>query len=193
MQTHVFSPASSVDKDLFELMLLDAANSSTPTYICDVETNPANFERYCAEGRLRAEANARMRGKEWRREDQLTPGQALTVDELGRVGEGAVEEMLGLDVAPVLADSTDKRPDKTLAGIKFDVKSATPRPGDSFAVPVWQVASAGYDALLLVQHIEPGLARVWCCKCKAEGAAWTQLAGARGKKPFWRICCTPAA
>lgn len=190
LNTHVFSPSSALDKDLFELMLLNAAVSSTPSYIADVTTDPANFERYCAEGRMRAEANARMRGKEWRREDQLTPGQTLTIDELGRVGEGSIEEMLGLDVAAVLADSTDKRPDKTLASIKFDVKAATPRPGDSFAVPVWQVASAGYDALLLVQHIEPGLARVWCCKCKPEGAAWMKLGGVRGKRAFWRISCS---
>lgn len=191
LNTHVFSPSSQLDKDLFELMLLDAATNSTPTYIADVETDPANFERYCAEGRMRAEANARMKGNAWRREDQLTPGQDLTVDELGRVGEGAIEEMLGLDVAPVLADSTDRRPDKTLAGVKFDVKTATPRPGDSFAVPCYKVKNGGYDALLLVQHLEPGLARVWCCKCKPEGLAWMKLGGARGKTAFWRIACSP--
>lgn len=33
--THVFSPSPQLDKDLFELMLLDAANSSIPAYIAD--------------------------------------------------------------------------------------------------------------------------------------------------------------
>ena len=194
-----FSPENPLDRDMFASFITQAAASSTPTYICDIRTPPGRFEQYCFEGRARAEANARMRGKAWRPTDQVTPGQALTVDELGRVGEGYIEEMLagpdgerGLDVAPVLADSTDDRPDKTLNGLKFDVKAANPRPGDSFAVPIWQVASKGFDALLLVQHIEPGLARVWCCRCKPEGGAWRSQAGVRGKKPFWRIECTPA-
>lgn len=187
-----FSTENELDRDLFAHFITAAAANSTPTYICDIRTPPGKFEQYCLEGRMRAEANARMKGTAWRQSDQLTPGQALTVDELGRVGEGYIEEMLGLDVAPVLADRTDDRPDKTLNGLKFDVKAANPRPGDSFAVPCWQVANKGFDALLLVQHIEPGLARVWCCRCKPEGGAWRSQAGVRGKKPFWRIECTPA-
>lgn len=188
-----FSTQSDLDRDMFASFITLAAANSTPTYICDIRTPPGRFEQYCAEGRARAEANARMRGKDWRPSDQNTPGQTLTVDELGRVGEGYIEEMLGgLDVAPVLVDSTDDRPDKTLNGLKFDVKASNPRPGDSFAVPIWQVAAKGYDALLLVQHLEPGLARVWCCRCKPEGGAWRSQHGVRGKKPFWRIECTPA-
>jgi hypothetical protein len=139
---------------------------------------------------MRAEANARMRGKEWRAQDQRTPGQALTVDELGRVAEGSIEAMLGLDVAPVLADSTDDRPDKTVQGVAFDVKGANVRPGNTFSVPCWQVASKGYDALLLVQHIEPGLARVWCCKCLPGGEGWRHYPGVRGKKDFWQLTCS---
>jgi len=191
---YVFSPASAVDRDLFELMILDASKSSQPRYICDVSTSASNFDRYCAEGRARAAANAAMRGARWHAGDQLTPGHSLTVDELGRVGEGAVEELIGIDVAAVLLDATDARPDRTVAGVRFDVKSADVRPGNSFAVPVWRVDGGDYDALLLVQHIQPGLSRVWCCKSAAAGAAWSRRAGVRGKSDFYRIeCALPAA
>ncbi|WP_444846589.1 hypothetical protein [Duganella caerulea] len=183
-----------MDRDLFELMVLDASKSSTPRYICDVSTSASNFDRYCDEGRARAAANAAMRGARWHAGDQNTPGHALTVDELGRVGEGAIEELLGIDVAAVLTDATDARPDRTVAGVRFDVKTADVRPGNSFAVPVWRVDGRDYDALLLVQHVEPGLARVWCCKSEAAGAAWTKRPGVRGKGDFYRIeCPTPAA
>lgn len=185
----ILTPSDSLDREIFEAALLEAASSPRPTYICDIQTDPVLFEQLCAEGRMRAEANARMRGQGWRPQDQLTPGKRLTVDELGRVAEGAIEAMLGLDVAPVLADSTDDRPDKTLAGLRFDVKGADVRPKNTFSVPCWQVATKGYDALILVQHVEPGLARVWCCKCEPEGESWQKMAGVRGKKPFWLIGC----
>ncbi len=183
------SPNDSLDRELFETMILEAAASPTPVYVCDIETDPALFEQHCAEGRMRAEANARMRGGDWKGQHQHTPGSALTIDELGRVAEGAIEAMLGLDVAAVLEDSTDDRPDKTLAGVKFDVKGSFVRPGNTFALPCWQVATKGYDSLLLVQHLEPGKARVWCCKCQPGGEAWTKLNGVRGKGAFWRISC----
>lgn len=184
-----FNPADELDRDIFEAHILECAASPTPVLVGDIKTDPSDFERLCAEGRMRAEANARMRGREWKAADQLTPGQTMTVDELGRVAEGAIDAMLGLDVAPVLADSTDDRPDKTVAGVKFDVKGSFVRPGNTFSIPCWQVATKGYDALLLVQHIEPGLARVWCCSCAPGGEAWTKMAGVRGKKPFWRVAC----
>lgn len=185
----VYSPESEVDRGIFEMMLLEAATDSTPTQIGDVTYNPEAFERYCAEGRMRAEANARMRGGRWRPQDQATPGCELTVDELGRVAEGAVEAMLGLDVAAVLADGVDARPDKTIAGVRFDVKGAHPRPGDSFAVPTRKVHE--YDALVLVQHIEPGRARVWCCKsAPGDSRRWGFRRGVRGKSDFYRIQCS---
>lgn len=184
------SPSDALDREIFESLILEAAQSPTPTYIADIKTDPELFEQLCAEGRMRAEVNARLRGQEWKAGDQRTPGQKLTVDELGRVTEGAIEAMLGLDVAPVLQDSTDNRPDKTLAGVKFDVKGAEKRPGDTFSVPCWHIATKGYDALLLVQHVEPGLARVWCCSAHPAGPAWVKMAGVRGKKPFWRLTCS---
>lgn len=190
MHPITLSPVDSIDRDIFESLILEAAQSHTPAYIADIKTDPELFEQLCAEGRMRAEVNARLRGKEWKAADQRTPGQQLTVDELGRVTEGSIEAMLGLDVAPVLQDSTDDRPDKTVAGVKFDVKGAEKRPGDTFSVPCWQIATKGYDALLLVQHLEPGLARVWCCSAQPGGPAWTKLNGVRGKKPFWRLTCT---
>lgn len=183
------SPSEALDREIFESLILEAAASAAPTYICDVSIDPELFEQHCTEGRMRAEANAKMRGGDWKPQDQRTPGQELTVDELGRVAEGAIEAMLGLDVAAVLDDSVDARPDKTVAGVRFDVKGSAVRAGNTFAVPCWKVAKGDWDALLLVQHIEPGRARVWCAKCSPGGEHWTKLNGVRGKRPFWRLSC----
>lgn len=178
-----------LDKEIFQSLILDAAESQTPVYICDIESDPDKFEQYCAEGRMRAEANARMRGKDWKASVQKIPGIKLTADEIGRAAEGPIEEMVGLDVAAVLADSTDDRPDVVVEGVRFDVKGATVRANNTFAVPHYQVLTKGYNALLLVQHIEPGKARVWCVKCSPGGESWTYMQGVRGNKPFWRIAC----
>lgn len=195
MTTHVtFESTSEVDRDIFELLLLDAADDSSPAYIGDIRYPATMFETWCAEGRMRAAVNAKLRGSSWSAKDQRTPGSTLTVDELGRTCEGAIETMLGLDVAAVLHDGTDDRPDKTLNGVKFDVKGSLVRPGNTFAIPCWQALSKGYDALILSQHVEPGLARVWCCACKPVGAsAWQYMQGVRGKKPFYRIACPQPA
>lgn len=182
-----FTPSNDFDRFAFEQLLLSAADSSTPTYIGDVATDPAQFERLCAEGRQRSDVNKSTRGS-WKAAHQHTPGQALTVDELGRVCEGAVEAMVGLDAAAVVLDGTDDRPDKTLAGVKFDVKGSAVRPNNTFAVPCWQVENKGYDALVLVQHVAPGHARVWCVKC-APSACWKRMGGVRGKQDFWLIPC----
>lgn len=186
-----FSPNSALDRDLFEIGCLYAAESPLPTYLGDITYAAAeHYERWLAEGDMRTAANRRMGTAHARSEaHQRIPTTTLTVDQIGRLAEGPIELMLGLDVAAVLSDSTDARPDRTLSGVRFDVKGAAVRPGNSFAVPCWRVARGEYDALLLVQCIEPGRARVWGCACR-PGPGWQEYpASQAGKRPFYRIAC----
>jgi len=192
----VFRPENGADREVFELYVIDAADSLIPVFLGEIHTDPALHDVWCAEGRMRAEMNARRKGADWKAYVQKIPGTALTVDEIGRLGEGPIERMLGLDVAAVV-ESTDDRPDKVIAGIKFDVKASLARAGDTFSLPVWQVKSKNYDALILVQHIEPGRCKAWCGRCAPESAAWEMRPGAiskgKRKSPFYLIRCTPAS
>lgn len=187
----VFTPESTLDRDLFEIGCLYAAECPAPSYIGDIAYDPGNcYERWLLEGDMRTAANRRIGTAHARSEaHQRIPNTALTVDQIGRLAEGPIELMLGLDVAAVLPDSTDARPDKTLGGVRLDVKGAAPRPGNSFAVPCWRVARGEYDALLLVQCVEPGLVRVWGCACR-PGDGWQEYPASQvGKRPFYRIAC----
>lgn len=190
--TPVFRPESETDRDIFELLVLSAACSQTPLFIGEIHTDPVLHDVWCGEGRMRAEMNARRKGADWKGFVQKIPGTKLTVDEIGRLGEGPVELMLGLDVAAVV-EGTDDRPDKVIDGVKFDVKASLERPENTFSLPVWQVESKDYDALLLVQHVEPGRVRVWCGACDKKSPAWQMRPGAmsRGKRkgPFYLITC----
>lgn len=190
-----FSHDSALDRDLFQDACLEAANSPEPTYVGDIAYDAAlYFERWLDEGTMRTAVNKRIGTAHAKQTaHQRIPGQALTVDQLGRICEGPIELLLGLDVAAVLLDSTDARPDLTVDGVRFDVKGSSVRPENSFAIPCWQALTDKYDALLLVQHVSPGLARVWCCKC-TPGRGWQQRPPSQpGKKPFFRIACpTPA-
>jgi hypothetical protein len=191
-----FSPESELDRDLFAVACLEAASSSTPTYIGDIAYDAGlHYERWIAEGSMRTAVNARIGTAHARQAAmQRIPGQDLTVDQIGRICEGPIELLLGLDVAAVLTDSTDARPDLTVDGVRFDVKGSRARAENSFAVPCWQACSGRYDALLLVQHVAPGLARVWCCKCTPGGSSWQQRPPSQpGKKPFFRIACPAPA
>lgn len=188
-----FSPDSYFDKDIFSISCLQAADDSAPSYIGDIEYEPENnFELWLGEGSMRTAANSRFQTSH-KPQHQYIPGQQLTVDQLGRICEGPIELMLGLDVAAVLDDRTDARPDLTVSGVRFDVKGSAVRPENSFAIPCWQANSGRYDALLLVQHVRPGLARVWGCKC-SPGQGWQERPAAMaGKKPFYRIACPDLA
>ena len=188
-----FNTDSCFDKDIFKDSCLQAAGSSAPSLIGDIEYDPAiNFELWLAEGDMRTAANSRFQ-KAHQAQHQFIPGQALTVDQLGRICEGPIELMLGLDVAAVLDDRTDARPHLTVSGVLFDVKGSAVRPENSFAIPCWKANSGRYDALLLVQHVRPGLARIWGCKC-SPGAGWQERPAAMaGKKPFYRIACPDLA
>jgi hypothetical protein len=186
-----FRPGHAADADIFQLLCVEAASSSKPTYIGDIVYDPStHFEQWIAEGDARMNVNTKTgKAHSNQKNIQKIPGVTFTVDQLGRICEGPVELLLGLDVAAVVENGTDDRPDKTFEGIRFDVKGATKREENSFAIPCWQALSGKYDALMLVQHLEVGRVRVWVCKCKpAEG--WMKLAGSKvGKKPFYRIAC----
>lgn len=186
---HVFDHRDEMDRDLLELYINEHATSPVPRCAGYLKTDASRFEQLCAEGRGRSSANASMRGDAWNAGHQHTPGHTLTVDEVGRVAEGGVEDFLGIDVAAVLPDATDARPDIVRGGVRFDIKAACVRPGDTFSVPCWQVDGGRYDALLLVQHIEPGRARLWVCKCDPSSPAWERRPGVRGKADFYLIHC----
>lgn len=181
--------SDALDRELFEAALLAAAESPTPSYICDIRHAPELVPFWAEEGRQRARENALRLGKRWRPQDQHSPGQNFTADEIGRVAEGPVELMLGLDVAAVLKGQVDARPDKTLDGVRFDVKGSENRPRNTFSLPVDKVDVNGYDALILVRYLMPGHVRVWCCKCKPEGGAWEQRDGVRDKNDYYLITC----
>lgn len=181
--------SDALERELFEAALLAAATSPTPSYICDIHHDVALLPKWCEEGRQRAKENAEMRGKAWKPQDQHTPGQSFTADEIGRVAEGPVELMLGLDVAAVLKGRVDARPDKTLDGIRFDVKGAENRPDNTFSLPVYKVKQNKYDALILVRYIKPGHVRVWACKCAPVKPAWCEMDGVRDKGPFYKVSC----
>lgn len=183
----VLNQNDDLEKTIFQSLIIEASKSSKPTYICDIRTDPSKFEQLCEEGRQRTAVNKKIQAN-FKPGNQITKGQKLTADEVGRLTEHPIEEMLGLDVAAVLEDSTDDRPDKVVDGVKFDVKGSVYRKTNSFSLPVWQVKTKGYDALLLVQHIEPGHSRVWCCKCE-PGEAWKCHAGVGGKSAFFCITC----
>lgn len=181
--------SDSLDRELFEAAILAAAQSSSPSYICDIHHDPALVPLWADEGRQRTQDNAQRQGKEWRPQKQHIPGQTFTADEIGRVAEGPVELMLGLDVAAVLQGQVDARPDKTIDGIRFDVKGTENRPDNTFSLPIYKVVQDNYDALILVRYLEPGHVRVWCCKCQAAGPAWSARPGMPGKTPFYVISC----
>lgn len=188
-----YTPDSELDRDLFQAACLAAAESSTPSYIGEIAYDPTNhYEQWLAEGSMRTAVNKKIgTAHELQAKHQRIPGQALTVDELGRVCEGPVELLLGLDVAGVLMDSTDARPDKTVDGVRFDVKGSMVRPGNTFSLPCHKALKGDYDALILVQHVEPGRVRVWCCKCEVGGPSWTKFnPSQKGKTPFYRISCS---
>lgn len=189
LQTSTFSPASSLDKDIFALNCLAAAESSSPAYVGDIEYDAGeHYQKWYQEGCDRTAANAGFQRKH-SPEHQHIPGQALTVDQLGRICEGPVSLLLGLDVAAVLQDRTDKRPDVVVDGIRFDVKGSMPRYENSFSIECYKARDGRYDALLLVQLVRPGLARVWACRCE-PGAGWQEKAGCPASKPnFYRIPC----
>lgn len=190
LKTSTFSPASALDKDIFAGNCLAAAESSFPTYVGDIEYDATQYyQKWYQEGTARTVANSGFQPNH-KPQHQHIPGQFLTVDQLGRICEGPIELLLGLDVAAVLQDRTDKRPDVAVDGVRFDVKGATPRYGNSFAVECEKARGGGYDALLLVQLVQPGLARVWACKCDAVAGGWEEKPGSMaGKKPFFRIPC----
>lgn len=189
----IFKTDSAVDADLFAISCSAAAEHSQPAFVGCIEYNPEGvFDKWLAEGEARASINKAMRTAAGKKpaSPQRVPGNEYTVDQLGRICEGPIELLLGLDVAAVVQDGTDARPDKTLdSGLRFDVKGSRVRPENSFAIPCWQAMTGKYDALLLVQHVRPGLVRVWACKCK-PGDGWQQRPPARaGNKPFFRIAC----
>lgn len=184
--TPVFRPESETDRDLFELALLEACTCGQPQFIGEVHTDPALFEQWCVEGRMRSEMNAKRLGDSWNAEKQRIKKQDLTADEIGRLGEGPIEQMLGLDVAAVV-EGTDDRPDRVVSGVRFDVKASRERPGNTFSVPVWVMKQKEYDALVLVQHVQPGVARVWCGRSKKDGERLEAWEYRRGKPDFWLI------
>ncbi len=187
--TIAYSPLSDLDRDLFAIACREAADSFTPTYIGDIHYDAAqHFETWLAEGRMRSAVN-RKTGKADERQDerQAIKKCSFTCDELGRITEGPIELMCGLTVAAVVEDGTDDRPDLCIDGVQFDVKGSYKRDTDTFSLPLWTVSK--YEALLLVQHVEPGLARVWACKCGAQ-VPWERRPPAKGKKHgFYLITC----
>lgn len=95
---------------------------------------------------MRTAANNRFQ-KAHQAQHKFIPRQVLTVDQLGRFCVGPIELMPDLDVAAVLDDKTDTRPELTVSGVRFDVKGSAARPENSFAIPCWQANSGRYDAL----------------------------------------------
>lgn len=187
-----FFPESETDRDFFAMACREAADSFTPSYVGDIKYDAAKyFESWLAEGRMRSAVNLKTgKADEKQSERQAIKKCSFTCDELGRITEGPIELMCGLTVAAVVEDGTDDRPDLCLDGVQFDVKGSYKRSADTFSLPVWTVKK--YEALLLVQHVEPGLARVWACKCGAD-VPWQPMPPAKGKKHWFYLitCPTP--
>lgn len=116
--------------------------NATPAKVIVVNHASEHYQKWYQEGCQRTAANSRFQRKH-SPEHQHVPGQALTVDQMGRICEGPIELLLGLDVAAVLQDRTDKRPDVVVDGIRFDVKGSVPRYENSFAVECEKVRSGG--------------------------------------------------
>jgi hypothetical protein len=189
--TIVFTPGNETDADIFQMLCVEAAGFSKPTYIGDIVYDSSiHLERWIDEGNQRTAVNSKTgRAVKNQSEVQQIPNIGFTVDQLGRICEGPIELLLGLDVAAVVTDGTDDRPDKIIDGIRFDVKGATVRHENSFSIPLWQAHSGKYDALLLVQHLEAGRVRVWACRCEADNSWQRRPPSKVGKKPFYRIPC----
>lgn len=181
--------ADQLERGIFEALILQAAESPDPAYICDLETDPTLHEVLKAEGRARAADNSKRLGARWNGKSQNIPRQSLTKDEIGRVCEYPIETMLGLDVAAVLEGATDNRPDKTVDGVRFDVKGAENRPFNTFSLPQYKVDGDAYDALLLVRLLAPGQYRIWCCRCAPQGGCWKACEGKAGNHDFYLIRC----
>lgn len=184
-----YSTQSELDRDLFEMALVEAATSKTPVEIGLLSYPAELIEVWLEEGRMRTAVNAKIgtAHKDQKKQQKIT-GQTWTCDELGRVCEGPVELMLGLDVAAVNHDGTEPTADKVIDGIRFDVKGAGAERDCTFSLPVWTVKKDRYDALVLVQYLEPGQCRVWACAVADEALGFPRP-GTRGRPAYFLIDC----
>lgn len=183
-----FSPANDFDRFAFEQLLLEAAQSARPTEIGHIEFDPELIPLWLEEGRMRTAVNRSIgTAHPDQAKQQRIEGQAWTCDELGRVCEGPVELMLGLDVAAVNTCGTEPSADKSIQGVRFDVKGAGPERNGTFSLPVWTTRCGRYDALVLVHYLRPGLCRVFACKCAPDEGCWQLRPGTAGRKPFYLI------
>lgn len=184
----LFSPESDFDRYAFEELLVEAAESGAPREIGHVQYDASLIEVWLEEGRMRTAVNARIgTAHKDQKAQQRIVGQAWTCDELGRVCEGPVELMLGLDVAAVNECGTEPKADREVQGIRFDVKGAGKERDATFSLPVWTTKKDRYDALILVQYLEPGLCRVWACKLDPPSGHWEYRPGTKGRPNFYLI------
>lgn len=174
-----------VDSGLFEIVLSDAAQSDVPVYLGTIELPRARLEQLCEEGRQRAEENRKRLGNRWKGHRQALPGCPYTVDELGRICEGAVEDLIPLQSAAVVRGAVDERPDVDLEGISFDIKGAYARPGYTFSVAHYLATK--YEALVLVMMQPDGTLHVWAVRCRPENFELRR--GVNGGADFYLVRC----
>ncbi len=176
---------SFVDAGLFEIVLTDAAQSDEPVYLGTIELPAGRLQQLIAEGRQRAEENRQRLGARWKGDRQQLAGCPYSVDELGRICEGAVEDLIPLQSAAVVEGGVDERPDLALAGISFDIKGSYARPGYTFSVAHYLAIK--YEALVLVMMNPDGQLHVWAVRCRPENFELRR--GVGGGADFYLVRC----
>lgn len=182
-----FSAENPSHKSLFASALIAAAKSDAPVYIGRIALPGHRVACLRAEGRARTDANRLRLGCKYR-ERQTWGGNPFTLDEMGRLAEGAIEGLISVQAAPVVA-GVDARPDVLLSNIRFDIKAAYNRPGHSFAVA--KSVAGGYDAVIFVEITADKKMHVWCCKARPD--AWEERPGVRGGDNFYLVHCPAPA
>lgn|GEM_PF-4281355 len=178
-----FSADDLSHKALFASALIAAADSDAPIYLGRISLPSHRVACLRAEGQARTEANRRRLGCRFQ-ERQIWKGCPLTLDELGRLAEGAVEGLIDVQ-AEAVVEGVDARPDVLLSGIRFDIKAAYDRPGHSFAVA--KSVAGGYDAVIFVEITADRKMHVWCCRARPD--AWELRPGVRGGDDFYLVRC----
>lgn len=180
-----FSAESAGHKALFAARLLEAADSETPVYIGRISLPKHRVACLRAEGQARTEANRRRLGCRFK-ERQFWDNCPLSLDEIGRLAEGAVEELLEVQAAPVV-EGVDARPDVVFHALRMDVKATFDR--NSFAIA--KSVAGGYDALIFVSISADKKLHVWAVKSRPD--AWELRPGVRGGDDFYLVKCPAPA
>jgi len=180
-------------------LLIEHAASPAPRLLARVSFNNDELSAlaYIVEQERRAIAKGTRGGKRYAvgivEHVQNRVPDGFSADSLGAMGEVIARAVLHdhvNDWSELVADKADKRPDFTLSGTSFDIKSAS-YSRVNVAVRADRVGSH-YDALVLVKLVRPSVADIYVVRNEPSGekASWEwrpPACPARGDTPFYLV------